>query len=151
MHLCRSLAPRTTSGLADQPLSDITAPAKASKLAYYQNIGWYLVGALVQLRWSYTGALLCFINAMIYQLIVVLPSCRNSLCSWCVIFLVSTPAGTHADTFFGRLSLTDKAAFGLISLQYLSGGVGFLRLGFNAPAFAFATGLLPMLGALLEN
>ena len=50
-----SLAPTTVSGLADQPLSDATAPAKASKLIYYQNAGWYLMGALVQLRWSYTG------------------------------------------------------------------------------------------------
>ncbi|KAK9900847.1 hypothetical protein P389DRAFT_187707 [Cystobasidium minutum MCA 4210] len=99
------LAPTTTSGLADQPLSDATAPAKASKLSYYQNAGWYLMGALVQLRWSYTGI--------------------------------------H--------SVLDQAVFGLLSLQYLTGGIGFFRLGFSAPAAAFATGLVPMLGALLEN
>jgi hypothetical protein len=50
-----SLAPRITSGLADQPLSEVTAPAKVSKVAYYQTVGFAVVGALLQLRWSYTG------------------------------------------------------------------------------------------------
>lgn len=50
-----SLAPSETAGLADQPLSDITAPAKEQKLAVYQNASWFLVGAILQLRWSYTG------------------------------------------------------------------------------------------------
>merc|ERR1712225_147902 len=49
------LAPTTTRGVADQPLSAITAPAKAEKLAYYQNASWFVVAALVQLRFSYTG------------------------------------------------------------------------------------------------
>lgn len=46
--------------------------------------------------------------------------------------------------------IADKAVFGLLSLQYLTGGIGFFRLGFSAPAAAFATGLVPMLGALFE-
>jgi hypothetical protein len=54
----------------------------------------------------------------------------------------------HADHSSSLLSTTDKAVFGLLSLQYLSGGLGDYRLGFAAPAAAFATGVLPMLGAL---
>lgn len=57
IHRCPcSLAPRITSGLADQPLSEVTAPAKVSKISYYQSAGFAVIGALLQLRWSYTGA-----------------------------------------------------------------------------------------------
>lgn len=45
---------------------------------------------------------------------------------------------------------TDKAVFAILSLQYATGGLGFYRVGYTGPAFAFAGGLLPMLGALLE-
>ncbi|CAD6567714.1 MAG: hypothetical protein CYPHOPRED_002018 [Cyphobasidiales sp. Tagirdzhanova-0007] len=98
------LAPSTTAGIADQPLSSITAPAKAEKLAVYQDASWFIVGALLQLRWSYTG--------------------------------------------LG--SVLDKAAFFIVALQYAAGGIGSYRIGFSRPAYLFAGGLLPMLGALIE-
>lgn len=51
-----SLAKTTTSGIADQPLSAITKPAKAQRLAFYSNAGFFLASALVTLKFSYAGA-----------------------------------------------------------------------------------------------
>lgn len=91
-------------------------------------------------------------------LILMLPS-RYSLRSRCVESMHDMIDRMNSDkdilltiaSFVRILPSTDQAVFGLLSLQYLTGGIGFFRLGFSAPAAAFATGLVPMLGALLEN
>jgi len=141
-----SFARSIVGGLADQPLSAVTAPAKENKLSFYQNTSWFLIGAVLQLTWSFRGGR-NYSQAFSRQSCEADPSFdRYSLGPWYVVLRKSFAR----DGIDVKIYLTDKAAFALLGLQLASGGIGEYKLAHTGLAFAFAGSLLPMLGALSD-